>query len=286
MRLLDRPCAARRARGMMLPMQPTDQPPDPRRAAMIAAALDFIEGHLTRAPFPAPTPLEDFSLRHLAKGAGTTRAAWRLLEAAAWSDACVLTRAVFEQLFTYLWVVQDPDKADVRSTMVTIKQEWANAKYLEGLAKIAEPASEARLLGEAARYRAVAEALLAELAARLGTTEKKVRDEATLRVSLKAMEVNLGPRFSVPYAYYSGFVHSDGNALAAYGVETPAGVVYRVAGGGIGLPLASDLHRVLLQLATEVMPRCARFPWPGADAFFAGQAAWLAEADAAEGRSN
>ncbi len=257
---------------------------DGERGDRIAAALDFIAGHLTGAPFPAPTALEDFSLRHLAKGAGTTRAALRLMQDASWSDACILTRAVFEQLFTYLWVVQDPGKADVRATMVTIKQEWANAKYLEGLARIADAASEARLLAEAARYRAVAEALLAQLAATLGTTEKKVRDEATLRVSLKAMEVNLGPRFSVPYAYYSGFVHSDGNALAAYGHETPAGMVYIPAGGPIDLPLASDLHRVLLQLVAEVRPRCDRFAWPDADAFFAGQAAWLAAADAAAGR--
>lgn len=238
-------------------------------AARIAACTDEIARWLG-TPFPDPTPLEDFALRHLAKGAGSARSALRLMEAAAWGDACIVVRAIFEQLFTYLWVVQDPAKAEIRAAMVTLKQEWANAKYLEGLARNAAPADEERLLAESARYRAVADALLADLAARLGTTEKKVRDEATMRVSLKAMEVNLGPRFSVPYAYYSGFVHTDGNALAAYG----DGGTYRLAPADPGYPLAADLLRVLLQLVAEVRPRCARFPWPEADALFSEQVAW------------
>lgn len=246
--------------------------------ARIAATVDEIERWLG-SPFPAPTPLEDFALRHLAKGAASARSALRLMEAAAWGDACIVVRAIFEQLFTYLWVVQDPAKAEIRAAMVTLKQEWANAKYLEGLARNAAPADEARLLAASARYRAVAEALLADLAARLGTTEKRVRDEATMRVSLKAMEVNLGPRFSVPYAYYSGYVHTDGNALAAYGEAGPGGHTYRLAPADPGYPLAADVLRVLLQLVAEVRPRCARFPWPGADMFFGAQAAWL---DAAE----
>ncbi len=122
---------------------------------------------------------------------------------------------------------------------------------------------------------------MAEWAERLGATEKQVRDEATRRVSAKAIEVNVGPAFSLPYAHYSGFVHSDGNALAAYVCETPAGIRYDVRGTApTGIPLASDLHRALLRLVDEVRQRCPRLNGPEADAFYAAQAAWLAAADA------
>lgn len=251
------------------------------RLEALQALVDFLEARLEAGPVPAPSRLEDLSWLHLAKAAGTTRSALLLIADRRWPDACILARAVFEQLFIYLWVVQDPDRADARSTMVTIKQEWANAKYLEGLAANAGPAAEPRLLAEAARYRAVAEAMLTELAAALGTTEKKVRDEATRRVSLKAIEVNLGPAFSLPYAHYSGFVHSDGNALAAYGAATPEGRRYGSRGmTPMALPVARDLHRALLRLIDEVMTRCPRLAWPGAAAYFEAHAAWLAAVDA------
>jgi hypothetical protein len=250
----------------------------PLQMAAIAALVDTFERGLTAAPIPAPTPLEDLSLRHLAKAAGTTASALRLMRAQCWTDACILTRAVFEQLFTYLWVVQDADRAEARGTMVTIKQEWANAKYLEGLAAKAPAEAQAPLLEGARQYREVAEGLLARLASELGTTEKKVRDEATMRASLKAIEVNLGPEFSIPYAYYSGFVHSDGVALAAYGTKTPEGVAYSLQGERPDLPLASDMHRVLLRLAEEVRSRCPRLALN--EASLASHAAWLAAIDA------
>jgi hypothetical protein len=250
------------------------------RLEVLSGLVDEVERRLSARPVAAPSPVEDLSLRHLAKAAGTARSAIALMRAGAWIDAGILVRAVFEQLFGCLWVVQDPERAGTRATMVTIKQEWANAKYLEGLAAGAAPEDRAALLEEAGRYRAIAEALLAELAAKLGTTEKKVRDEASLRVSAKAFEVNLGPRFSIPFAYYSGFVHSDGNALAAYGAAGPEGVSYRLAGPPqTPVPLASDLHHVLLRLIAEVRRRCARLDWPGAEADLDAQARWLAEAD-------
>ncbi|MFP5503797.1 MAG: DUF5677 domain-containing protein [Candidatus Sericytochromatia bacterium] len=251
------------------------------RLAALGALVDFLEARLEAGPVAAPSRLEDLSLLHLAKATGTTASALSLIADRRWPDACILARAVFEQLFIYLWVVQDPQKAEARSTMVTIKQEWANAKYLEGLAANAGPAAEPELLAEAARYRAVAEGMLEALATALGTTEKKVRDEATKRVSLKAIEVNLGPAFSLPYAHYSGFVHSDGNALAAYGAASPGGRRYGSRGlAPVALPVARDLHRALLRLAGEVLTRCPRLAWPGAGAYFEAHAAWLAAVDA------
>lgn len=273
-----------------------DSLPDHRDATaredLLALRLDAISGlvayvahQLKTAPIVKPTPLEDLSLRHMAKAAGTARSAVLLMRDRCWTDACILTRAVYDQLFSYLWVVQDPQRAGARMVMVTIKQEWANAKYLEGLAANAAPDDRETLLAESVRYRRIAETLLARLAAELGTTEKKVRDEATLRVSAKAVEVNLGPRYSVPYAHYSGFVHSDGNALASYGEPGPSGMAYDIKGlPPAGVPLASDLHHVLLRLAGEVMARCPALDWPGAEAFVAAQAAWLASVDAKDPR--
>ena len=251
------------------------------------SALDGLVASLTRrlsAMRPAaPTPLEDLSLRHLAKATGTTRSAVRLMRDGCWTDAGILIRAIYEQLFAYLWVVQDPAKVEIRRTMVTIKQEWANAKYLEGLAANAEPEARERLLAEARAYKEVAEALLTRLAAELGTTEKKVRDEAKLRVSAKAIEVNVGPRFTIPYAHYSGFVHSDGNALAAYGELTDAGMAYTIRGHRpMGVPFASDVHHVLLRMAEETHTRCPGLAWAGLDACLSAHAGWLAEADRLE----
>jgi hypothetical protein len=254
----------------------------PLRTVALTGLADFIEARLTAGPFAAPTALEDLSFRHLAKAAGTTRSALSLMDDARWTDACILTRAVFEQLFTYLWIVQDVSRAEIRSVMVTIKQEWANAKYLEGLASGAPPEAQAELLNEAERYKQVADALLARLAAELGTTEKKVRDEAKLRVSAKAVEVNLGPAYSVPYAHYSGFVHSDGVALAAYGGPTPEGMRYSLKGAAPEVPLTSDLHRGLLRMAIEVRSRCERFAWEGAEGLFEAHSRWLEAADAHE----
>ena len=248
--------------------------------AMLATLVTDLERALAATVLADPTPLEDLSLRHLAKATGTTRAALGLLAAGAEADACILVRAVFEQLFAYLWVVQDPGKAEWRAAMVTLKQEWANAKYLEGLLPGAPLDARAALEAEAAGYRARAEALLASLASELGTTPKQVRDEATRRVSAKAIEVNLGPDFSVPYAYYSGFVHTDGNALAAYAAATPSGTGYRVRGPlPQALPVARDAHRALLRMACEVDARCCRLAWPDAASQLAAQAAWLRNAD-------
>ncbi|MFN3430162.1 MAG: hypothetical protein ACK46X_09420, partial [Candidatus Sericytochromatia bacterium] len=143
----------------------------PRRLAVMDRLVAALEGWLTAGPFVAPSGLEDLSLRHLAKATGTARSAMLLMRDACWTDAGILIRAVFEQLFGYLWVVQDIDRADVRTTMVTIKQEWANAKYLEGLAACAAPEAAAELLAEADKYKRVADALLSQLAERLGTTE-------------------------------------------------------------------------------------------------------------------
>lgn len=255
------------------------------RLDAIGTLVAYLARQLETSAIAHPTPLEDLSLRHLAKATGTARSAVLLMREACWTDACILTRAVYDQLFSYLWVVQDPDRAGARMVMVTIKQEWANAKYLEGLAVNATPADRATLLDESARYRRIAEALLAQLATELGTTEKKVRDEATLRVSAKAVEVNLGPRYSVPYAHYSGFVHSDGNALASYGAATPGGMAYSIKGTPpAGVPLASDLHHVLLRLAAEVTARCPALNWPEAQAMLAAQADWLASVDAKDPR--
>jgi hypothetical protein len=162
--------------------------------------------------------------------------------------------------------------------MVTIKQEWANAKYLDGLVPAASSAAAEQLKEAAEAYRQVAEGLMAQLAAELGTTEKKVRDEAKLRVSAKAVEVNLGPEFSIPYAHYSGFVHTDGNALAAYGRAVDGGVAYDLKGARPErVPLAADLHRALLRLVQETTQRTA---WPQAAATWAAHAAWQAELDA------
>lgn len=252
----------------------------PLHVAVLDMLVERLAHPLTAGPIAELTPLEDYSLRHLAKAAGTTRSALVLMRDRCWTDACILTRAVFEQLFAYLWVVQDPGRAEVRSVMVTLKQEWANAKYLEGLAVNAPPGAQARLLAEAARYKGVADALLARLAAELGTTEKKVRDEATLRISAKAIAVNVGPEFSIPYAHYSGFVHSDGNALAAYATPTEAGMTYSLRGlPPVAVPLASDLHRVLLKLVSEIRARCPHVDWPGAEQELRAHAEWLAAAE-------
>lgn len=248
--------------------------------ALIAALDECLEG---AGPLE-PDPLADFSLRHLAKAVGTARAAAALIRAAAWSDACILIRALFEQLFAYLWVVQDPGRAETRRAMVTLKQEWANAKYLEGLARVAAPAEREALLAEAERYREAAQALLTSLASALGRSEKQVRDEATLRVSAKAFEVSLDPRFSVPYAYYSGFVHTDGSALEAFGSRTPEGLCYGSRGRApVHLPLAGDLHRVLLRLAADTLARAPELGGaPQRDAQLAAHADWLEAADARE----
>jgi hypothetical protein len=252
------------------------------RLKALTQLVSYLEA-LLASPVIDPSGLEDLSLRHLAKAAGTTRSALVLMGEGSWSDACILVRAVFEQLFGYLWVVQDPLKADARNVMVTIKQEWANAKYLEGLAVNADSIAQEKLLEAAQAYKAIAEGLMAELAAKLGTTEKKVRDEAKMRVSAKAVEVNLGPEFSIPYAHYSGFAHSDGNALAAYGQARADGVHYSIRGAAPqGLPVASDLHRALLRLASEALQRCPRLNVAEVEATLKAHATWLDEVDAKE----
>jgi hypothetical protein len=120
---------------------------------------------------------------------------------------------------------------------------------------------------------------MASLAAELGTTEKKVRDEAKERVSAKAVEVNLGPEFSIPYAHYSGFVHTDGNALAAYGRAVEGGVRYDMRGDRPALvPLGADLHRALLRVAEETTSRVGA-GWPEAGALWEAHAAWQAAMD-------
>lgn len=262
-----------------LPDLSSGPPTDAMRLTAVEALVGYLNQHLSTRPV-APTPLEDYSLRHLAKATGTARSAVMLMRDRCGIDAGILIRAVFEQLFVYLWVVQDAERAEARSVMVTLKQEWANAKYLEGLAVNAAPEAQARLLEEALSYKDIANTLLAQLAAELGTTEKKVRDEATLRVSAKANEVNVDPAFSIPYAHYSGFAHSDGNALAAYS----DGETYSIRGmPHARVPLAGDLHRVLLRLTAEVKTRCPHAAWEKADAYLASHAAWLAEADKKEG---
>lgn len=254
------------------------------RLGALEALVAYLKDHLATG-VASPSALEDYSLRQLAKATGTTRSAVLLMRDQCWTDACILARAVFEQLFAYLWVVQDPDRAGVRTRMVSLKQEWANAKYLEGLASQAGPEARSPLLEEAAAYKRVADAMLRELAAELGTTEKKVRDEATLRVSAKAFEVNVGPAFSIPYAHYSGFVHSDGNALAAYGIAAHGATVYDIRGRRpLHVPLAADLHRALLRLADEVRSRCPSLSAPAHAAYLAAHRAWLAEADRADAR--
>lgn len=265
-----------------MPLPPPPASPDALLAARLCAIehlVDRVATALDDAP-TAPGALEDLSLRHLAKGAASARAAVGLVRAGAWSDACILTRAIFEQLFAFLWVMHEPAKAEARAAMVTLKQEWANAKYLEGLAASAAPGEQQELLREAAGYRAVAEALLARLAAELGTTEKKVRDEATLRVSAKAFEVHLGPPFSVPYAYYSGFVHTDGTSLEGFARRTEGGLRYSTHPVTTRLPLASDLHRSLLRLVFEAWVRCPGLDWRMGEALLREHAAWLAAADA------
>lgn len=252
---------------------------EPARLAAIETLASYFEGRLQAAPLTNAGILEGLALRHLAKAVGSTGSALALIRQGRRVDACVLVRAIFEQLFAFLWVAQDPQKAHVRATMVTIKQEWANAKYLEGLLPLAPDDTRDELVAEAAAYKARADALLADVAGQLGTTEKKVRDEAKLRVSAKAVEVNLGPAFTVPYAYYSGYVHTDGNALDAFAVETPAGLAFDVRGTlPERLPLAADLHRVLLRMAEEAIARSPAFARPGDHAVLARHAAWLAEA--------
>jgi hypothetical protein len=177
----------------------------------------------------------------------STRSALLLLQAGRWPDACILTRAVIEQLFGYLWVEQDPH---VRLRMVTLKQEWANAQYLEGLAATADEANRAHLAEAAVAYREAAARLLAELTAELGLTEKQVRTQANAKVSAKANEVQVDPRFSIPFAHYSGFVHTDGTALARFGDGSRYG-----APPETDLPVAADLHRTLVQMLLEVGTR-------------------------------
>ncbi|MDB5096127.1 MAG: hypothetical protein JWM80_548 [Cyanobacteria bacterium RYN_339] len=212
----------------------------------LEALVDHVDA-LLAASVAAPTALQDLGLRHLAKGAASTRSALLLLREGRWPDACILTRAVIEQLFSYLWVVQDPLLAEARSRMVTLKQEWANAQYLEGLAATAAEPQRTRLAEAAVAYREAASVLLADLSAELGLTEKQVRTQANAKVSAKANEVQVDPRFSIPFAYYSGFVHTDGIALAHF-----AGYA---AAPEPDLPVAADLHRTMLQLLLEVGSR-------------------------------
>jgi hypothetical protein len=232
----------------------------PLRLDAIDALVQAIEGLLAGQP-------ADLGPRHLQKAAGSARSAVLLLRAGQWPDACILTRAVLEQLFSYLWVVQDPDLAEDREEMVTLKQEWANAQYLEGLAATAPDATREELALAAVAYREAATELLQRLTARLGLTEKQVRTQANAKVSAKANEVQVDPRFSIPFAHYSGFVHTDGTALAYFGQPLPAVPP---------VPVASDLHRALLQVLIEVAPRS------GLDATALGEAhrTWLDAVDA------
>jgi hypothetical protein len=163
--------------------------------------------------------------------------------------------------------MQDP----VREEMVTLKQEWANAQYLEGLAACAPEPARTQLAQAAVAYREAATALLQGLTARLGLTEKQVRTQANAKVSAKANEVQVDPRFSIPFAHYSGFVHTDGTALARFGQSGAYG-----ASPIPEVPVASDLHRVLIQVLAEVGPRTGL----DTDACRAAHLAWLDEVDA------
>src|SRR5688572_4981663 len=58
------------------------------RLAALEALVAYLAHHLSDAPVPHPTALEDFSLRHLAKATGTTRSALLLMRDRCWTDAC------------------------------------------------------------------------------------------------------------------------------------------------------------------------------------------------------
>lgn len=233
-----------------MPPSPAPESLDALSAQRLAALDDLLaalEGALAQAS--PDRPLADFTWRHLAKAVGTGRSAVQLLRAGAWSDAAILVRALYEQLFVYLWVAREPELAEARREMVSLKQDWANAQYLDRLAAQTEGPERARLEAEAAVCREAAQARLSRLAAELGLSEKQVRDTASLRVSAKAFEVNLEPAFSVPYATYSGFVHSDGMALEAFGGFSPR------PPQPARFDLPGDLRRVLERLATETLSR-------------------------------
>jgi hypothetical protein len=248
------------------------------RLDALAQLLDAFEARLA-APTPAPTPAADLALRHLAKALASGRSAVLLLRAGAWADAAVLTRTVIEQLFAYRWVVHDPAQAATRAALGTLKQAWANAQYLEALAAAAEVEDAARLAQAAAPYRAEASRLLAALAEALGLSPAQVRRAAMARVSEKAVAVQVDPRFSIPFAHYSGFVHSDDAALAWFGQPMGEAVRFGLAARPPHLPVAADLHHALLAVVAAVRPACPGLVDGSLQAVLEAHAAWLAAAD-------
>lgn len=249
-------------------MTQADWPPRPlatstAEPALGLAALRTLAENLQAGVvwnLPEPTPAEDLALCHLAKAIASTRATVLLLQAELWSDAGILVRSVIEQLFAYLWVVQDPARQQVRAEMVSLKQAWANAQYLEGLAEQAAPEAQAPLRQAAQAYRAKADALLATLSTQLALPPTKVRREALARVSVKAVEVQLPARLRIAFAQYSGLAHSDGEALAHF--RAARGQAYGLQAPPDTLPLAADMHEALWSLAAEVTRRCARLCSP------------------------
>ncbi|MEB3223245.1 MAG: DUF5677 domain-containing protein [Candidatus Sericytochromatia bacterium] len=249
------------------------------RLTALALLLDALEAHLA-GPGPAPPPAEDLAWRHLAKAVATGRGAVLLLRAGAWADAAILTRAVIEQLFAYGWVVHDPALAAARAEMATLKQAWANAQYLEALAATAPPADASRLAAAAGPYREAADRLLGELSARLDLSPAQVRRAATTRVSEKAVAVQVDPRFSIPFAHYSGFVHSDGTALAWYGPPVGEAGRYGLGPRPARVPVAADLHHALLAVVGAVREACPALGEAALQAELAAHVAWLGQADA------
>jgi hypothetical protein len=248
------------------------------RLTALALLLDALAACLV-APVPAPNPAVELASRHLAKAVTTGRSAVLLLHAGSWADAAILTRAVIEQLFAYRWVVHDPAQAATRAALGTLKQAWANAQYLEALAAAAEGEDAARLAQAAAPYRAEASRLLAALAEALGQSPAQVRRAAMARVSEKAVAVQVDPRFSIPFAHYSGFVHSDDAALAWFGQQTGEAVRFGLVARPPHLPVAADLHHALLAVVAAVRPACPGLVDAPLQAVLAAQAAWLAAAD-------
>jgi hypothetical protein len=265
----------------LLPPLSPDADRDALQAARLAALEALLDAVVARlaAPLPASPPAADLALRHLAKALTSGRSAVLLLRAGAWADAAVLTRAVIEQLFTYRWVVHDPAQAATRAALGTLKQAWANAQYLEALAAAAEGEDAARLAQAATPYRAEASRLLGALSEALGLSPAQVRRAAMARVSEKAVAVQVDPRFSIPFAHYSGFVHSDDAALAWFGEPADEAVRFGLVARPPHLPVAADLHHALLAVVAAVRPACPGLVDAPLQAMLEAQAAWLAAAD-------
>ena len=94
-------------------------PEDDARLAAVEALVATLEARFAQGPVAGLTELQDLALRHLAKATGSAGSAAALIRAGRWIDACILVRALYEQVFAFLWVMHDPARAEARSAMVS-----------------------------------------------------------------------------------------------------------------------------------------------------------------------